>query len=798
MGKKRPGRNASVASLEDGAAQAQRQASNKKRKVSSSKENKAKDSQEGTLTETKKAQSGAAATTPVITTTVGNKKVVAPPSGQQHVATKKTEKKLQARQPSCPKEVKTDKDPSAIYLANPLSAPIVAKAKEFFAGKLAKKRGDFKVNSGSLRGWRTVSKLHVRSTADIRRSPTTSGNAKNEDDEQGQTSSTAQPRGVLSVFTVDNSAFCNEDYVAGEKKNKKKKTKKASSSGVSRWCLRQANLRDRPDSIASIVVKRLISDKKDNCSSNSTSFALNELAGGSPTTASSSPDDGDVVATKNKRGPKLKHVDCQIGMLEPGTGNDMRVIPAKGSAAHHPVIDRAIDLITRCIRQAGVPDFHTQMCEGNVHFLNDEGEIEEDEVDDNKATKNGAEDGVIEEKKDEDTSMTGTTSSMKTMKTCKNSNKSAGPGGASVTKMPHDPLFRATQSDALRYVFFGVERSTNRAQICLVWNHDDFENSPNLGALVHCLLRSQVSNKTPWLQSVWVHSNKLSHHNNCFFEESGRWLCVVGANEGVREKVFPAAAYQLQISSPPCALTSTTEKSEKTVTTTKITVTPASIFLPPNVFRQANMSEFAKIVQRVRECVRPGDRVLELYGGVGTIGLQLLVSQIAELECSDANPFNAGCFERSVREFFRQFSGSTPGSVTPIKEENVRYVPKAAREMVDRIDKFNVLIVDPPRKGLDAVVVQALTSSSSCSKRSDSEPSEKASKKMSKTFHLPSRLVYISCGFPAFTRDCDALLASGQWVLDRAEGFLLFPGADHLETFALFRRPDAAAVASTN
>jgi 23S rRNA (uracil1939-C5)-methyltransferase len=49
------------------------------------------------------------------------------------------------------------------------------------------------------------------------------------------------------------------------------------------------------------------------------------------------------------------------------------------------------------------------------------------------------------------------------------------------------------------------------------------------------------------------------------------------------------------------------------------------------------------------------------------------------------------------------------------------------------------------------------------------------------------RLVYVSCGFEALKRDATALMAAG-WKVTHAEGFVLFPGSDHLETLAVFDR----------
>ena len=77
--------------------------------------------------------------------------------------------------------------------------------------------------------------------------------------------------------------------------------------------------------------------------------------------------------------------------------------------------------------------------------------------------------------------------------------------------------------------------------------------------------------------------------------------------------------------------------------------------------------------------------------------------------------------------------------------------------------RAQLCIVDPPRKGLDHEVLTAL------GKRG------------------PTRLIYVSCGFPAFKRDCLDLLRK-KWRLVHAEGHVLFPGADHVETLAVFDR----------
>ena len=48
------------------------------------------------------------------------------------------------------------------------------------------------------------------------------------------------------------------------------------------------------------------------------------------------------------------------------------------------------------------------------------------------------------------------------------------------------------------------------------------------------------------------------------------------------------------------------------------------------------------------------------------------------------------------------------------------------------------------------------------------------------------RLIYVSCGFEALERDTKELLASGKWKIKSADGYVIFPGSNHIETVAVF------------
>lgn len=102
----------------------------------------------------------------------------------------------------------------------------------------------------------------------------------------------------------------------------------------------------------------------------------------------------------------------------------------------------------------------------------------------------------------------------------------------------------------------------------------------------------------------------------------------------------------------------------------------------------------------------------------------------------------------------------------------------------------DVLIVDPPRKGLEEEVLQEL-----CKAVDPNQPQVESPKVLTIPDELVNwtndvrTLVYVSCGFDALVSDCDQLLSSqGGWMVEQATGYVLFPGSNHVETICIFRR----------
>jgi 23S rRNA (uracil1939-C5)-methyltransferase len=140
----------------------------------------------------------------------------------------------------------------------------------------------------------------------------------------------------------------------------------------------------------------------------------------------------------------------------------------------------------------------------------------------------------------------------------------------------------------------------------------------------------------------------------------------------------------------------------------------------------------------------PGEHVLEIYCGVGTLSLPLgklglrlrgVENHAAAVEDARANAVlnSIQGVSFTVAEAIRAFDGLPPDF------------------------KPQVLLMDPPRKGMDQGIFKAL---------------EK---------HPVPEIVYVSCDPPSLSRDLKTLAAAG-WSLKRTQGVDLFPQTPHVES----------------
>uniref|UniRef100_A0A0A9W885 tRNA (uracil(54)-C(5))-methyltransferase n=1 Tax=Lygus hesperus TaxID=30085 RepID=A0A0A9W885_LYGHE len=356
---------------------------------------------------------------------------------------------------------------------------------------------------------------------------------------------------------------------------------------------------------------------------------------------------------------------------------------------------------------------------------------------------------------------------------------------------------------------FDTQVPVGAVQLVLVWNAagSDAEkpstfNTPSIPAplpthsaglkylrksipQLHNLTQILLESNTPLWHSIYIHyNNAWSHTNSIYSHDPNAWQLLHG----------------------PAALAEFLPTSSHTTSLTRIAPT---LYFTPNVFHQSNLTGFTAIVRAVQNALPKPARILELYGGVGTIALHLLpYSKV--LVCSDSNPYAAQCFFTSLatlahthpqallnrivhycthdavhmvqsRQALHTQIISPADTIHPTHLSHLptlhRIVcnPHGCSHPTKKTKKntkkfhFNTCIVDPPRKGLDLPVLRALVGAPD----------------------TLTHVFYISCGFTSLTKDLAVLCShtlSNPWRLTHVEFHVLFPGTDHIETLAILQR----------
>ena len=83
-------------------------------------------------------------------------------------------------------------------------------------------------------------------------------------------------------------------------------------------------------------------------------------------------------------------------------------------------------------------------------------------------------------------------------------------------------------------------------------------------------------------------------------------------------------------------------------------------------------------------------------------------------------------------------------------QDKISYLHASASESIHLVNDAEVVIVDPPRKGLDRVLLDAILKAENL-----------------------EQMVYVSCYWKSFVRDLVKLEAAG-WKVKKAEGYLFF------------------------
>jgi 23S rRNA (uracil1939-C5)-methyltransferase len=154
-------------------------------------------------------------------------------------------------------------------------------------------------------------------------------------------------------------------------------------------------------------------------------------------------------------------------------------------------------------------------------------------------------------------------------------------------------------------------------------------------------------------------------------------------------------------------------------------------------FFQINLPVYEQALRDMKQWIEPEKPVLDLYSGVGTIGLTIGGENVTMVEAN----------EHAVREM-RQ-------NITAGKHKNTRAILAPSEHVLEYIVPDSTIIVDPPRAGLHEDVTNKLLS------------------------EMPARIIYLSCN-PA-TQARDVLRLSTKYGIRTHQGYNFFPRTPHIE-----------------
>ena len=171
----------------------------------------------------------------------------------------------------------------------------------------------------------------------------------------------------------------------------------------------------------------------------------------------------------------------------------------------------------------------------------------------------------------------------------------------------------------------------------------------------------------------------------------------------------------------------------------------------PESFFQVNLPVAEEMLRHVLSLIEnlPDLSILELYSGVGLF-TRFLAPHASQLTTIESSPSACFDFVSNLDEF-----------------DNVSLYEGAVEEilpgLVEQIKPIDMVVLDPPRAGLNAKARQALVDL------------------------YPQQIIYISCDPSTLARDLKHFTGAG-YYLQSAHAFDMFPQTAHVETMTVLRR----------
>ena len=169
----------------------------------------------------------------------------------------------------------------------------------------------------------------------------------------------------------------------------------------------------------------------------------------------------------------------------------------------------------------------------------------------------------------------------------------------------------------------------------------------------------------------------------------------------------------------------------------------------PNGFFQINLPEYEKVLRKIKDFIKDQNKVVDLYSGVGTIGLT--VAGDKNLTLVEVDKFAHSELLNNI-ETVKSSTGNS----------NITGILAKSETIYNHITHDSTVIVDPPRSGCDTILIETIKQK------------------------LPEKLVYLSCNPITQVRDLDSLL--NYYEIKNVTGYNFFPHTPHIECLVLLER----------
>lgn len=160
----------------------------------------------------------------------------------------------------------------------------------------------------------------------------------------------------------------------------------------------------------------------------------------------------------------------------------------------------------------------------------------------------------------------------------------------------------------------------------------------------------------------------------------------------------------------------------------------------PNGFFQINLPVYEMALKAISEEIGEFEKVLDLYSGVGTIGLS--VARDKDLTLVECNKDAYGELEKNCRT------------------SNCKPVLAKSEDVLEYIEPEMTVILDPPRAGCEKKLLDRILDV------------------------LPPKVIYLSCN-PA-TQARDAAILAERYRIKNMKAFNFFPKTPHIENLVVF------------